>query len=190
MVLLLLYERLSVTGERTPNLATLISVQDILHARVRASDQYQHAQSKDQPIHDREANILGVRIPLALLDEVKPKESREAECKPTAEQTRDDTKQGVEEWDCLRDKKGNHRDYTDQAEPYKPSLFRMYVAYLRVWKYATHDIFADDGRIDAARDEDDRNCDAERHARHCVASGKNGGTAHIGANESVDDGPG
>ena len=160
---------------------------DILDGRVGSGTQNDQTNEEYNSIQDAERNVLGRRVPLALLDELEPEERGPVESETGDEERRDETKQGVEEGDGLGDDPGDDGDGGDQREPDGPAGLGVDVLDGAVGEDTAHDITADDDTVDGSGDEDDGERDAESNARHLEAGRQESRAVNIDSDKGIDE---
>lgn len=153
------------TGKRASDAPFGVFIQYILYTRICTADQHDQAATNHQRVDDGESDVLPGGVPFALLEDGEPEERGEVEGETADEQTGDDAEEVVEKGNGLGDHPGDESEHGDQRQPDDPALFRVDVAELGIREDAAHDVFADDGRVDTARDEDDGQREPERDAR-------------------------
>ena len=164
--------RLGGAGEGTSYSTGVVLCNNILDRRVGTGTEDNKSNKEHDSVQYTERNVLGVRIPLALLDQLEPEERRPVECETGDEQRGDETKKRVEEGNGLSDDPSNDGDDGDKSDPDTPALGVLDESDGRSRENAVHDVTADHGTVDGTGDEDDGERDTEGDAGDSVAGGE------------------
>lgn len=178
---------IGLAGKGAPDVARLVLVGNVFDRRVCSGAQDNHADDEDKQVQGAESNVLGRRVPAALLDELEPEEGRPVEGEARDEERRDETKQGVEEGDGLSNDPSKDGAGRDEADPDGPAACILDETDGRVGEHTVHDVATDDGAVDGTRDEDDWKSNTKGNARDGVASRKQGRRLDALANKGVDE---
>ena len=182
--------RLSRAREGTSYSTGVVLCDDILDGRVGTGTKNNQSNDEDDGVEDAQGNVLGVCIPLALLDELEPEERRPVECESGDEKGGDKTEEGVEEGNGLGDDPSDDGDNGDESDPDTPALDVLDEADGRGGENAVHDVAADDGAVDGSGDEDDGERDTEGDAGDGVSGREKSRRLDLLADESVDESTG
>lgn len=89
------------TCKRPSDAPCLVALQDILHTRVRTTHQHNDSDNQDEPIRNRQSNVLPGGVPFALFQNGEPEERGEIKSKTADKQTGDEAQESIEKRDRL-----------------------------------------------------------------------------------------
>ena len=174
-------------GKGTSYSTGVVLSDDVLDRRVCTRAKHNKSNNKHDGVQDAERDVLRVRIPLALLDELEPEKCGPVECESGDEQRGDETEKCVEEGNGLSDDPSNYRDEGDESNPDAPTLRILDISDSRGRENTVHDVAADYCTVNGTGDEDDGERDAEGDAGDSVTSGKKSRGLDLLADESIDE---
>ena len=128
---------------------------NVLDGSICASTQNDNSDEEHSAVQQGQSNVLLGGEAAAFPNELEPEQGREVESEAGDEEGGDQTEQGVEEGNSLRNNPADDGDNRDKADPDSPATDALDIADWRVGECTVHDVATDNSAVDTSRNEDE-----------------------------------